>query len=53
MVERGALLGAAPEAGAWRQERVPRYIRLFVGGRIKSGHDGKVLNSKLKRHART
>jgi hypothetical protein len=46
MIERRALLGAASETRAWRQKRVVRSFRLFVGGRIKSGHDGKVLNSK-------
>ena len=45
MIERRAFPGVASETRAWRQERAPRCIRLFVGGRVKPGHDGKVLNS--------
>jgi hypothetical protein len=47
-----AFHGVAPETRAIRQKRALRCIRPFVGGRIKSGHDGKILKSKLKRHAR-
>jgi len=38
--------------GGLRQKFLPGHIRLFVGARIKSAHDGNLLNSKQKRHAR-
>jgi hypothetical protein len=46
MAERRGLLGIGCEIREWRQERVQGGIRLFVGGRVTPGHDGKVLNSK-------
>jgi hypothetical protein len=52
LAERPAFSGVARKASTWRQERVPFCIALFVGGRVKPGHDGKILNSNLNRRAR-
>jgi hypothetical protein len=45
LAERRGLLGIAYETREWKQDRFQRGIRLFVGGRVKPGHDGKILNS--------
>jgi hypothetical protein len=39
-------VGVEAQCGELRQQNLPGHIRHFVGARIKSAHDGNILNSK-------
>jgi hypothetical protein len=45
-------LRAEAQYGGLRQKFLPGHIRLLVGAGITPAHDGNLLNSKQKRHAR-
>jgi hypothetical protein len=48
----GGFLGEIQEGGGSRRERSLGCFALFVGGRVEPGHDGNILITKHKRHAR-
>jgi len=45
-LETAGSLGTARKSGALKHTCLLGHFRLFVGARIKSAHDGNLLNSK-------
>jgi hypothetical protein len=50
---RGAVKRAIPDVEACDQRAILGENRLFVGARVKPGHDGRLLDLNNNRHART